>query len=55
MRTMVQTSAYPFAPLETLAEFRHLPFRQEVLEKVLGGNAMSLLTRIGALTAPEEG
>mgnify|MGYP001822795782 CR=1 FL=1 len=52
---MLYASAYPFAPLETLTGFRQLPFEPEVLDKVLGGNALALLARIGALPATEEG
>lgn len=37
-------SSYPFLPLEgALSGYRALPFRQKVLEKVLGGNAARLL------------
>ncbi len=50
---MLYASAYPFAPLDELSTFRGLGFEPAVLEKVLGGNAETLLRRIGAL--PEEG
>jgi predicted TIM-barrel fold metal-dependent hydrolase len=52
---MLYASAYPFAPLDGLDGFRRLPFRPEILEKVIGGNAMGLLARIGALPSSEAG
>jgi predicted TIM-barrel fold metal-dependent hydrolase len=44
---MLYASAYPFAPIgETLEQFRALPFKTDVAEKVLHINADKLLRRI---------
>lgn len=47
---MLYASAYPFSPLDQLARFMALSFEPTVLDKVIGGNARSVLTRIGALS-----
>ena len=44
---MLYASAYPFVSLdETLRRFRALPFNDEAREKVMGGNAAQLISRI---------
>ena len=46
---MLYASAYPFAPLgETLRKFRTLPFKDDVADRVLFGNADRLLAQIAA-------
>lgn len=49
---MLYASAYPFAPLgKTLRKFRNLPFKAEVADMVLSGNADRLLAQTAARAA----